>query len=71
MSDRNDFIRSNWLIRYVSTLAVVTMGVKKNFDLVLAAIAPLDVKMLVYLSSARSSAILLCLSATNLYIQIG
>ena len=31
-------------------IVVVTKGVKKNFDVVLAAIAALEVRMLVYLS---------------------
>jgi len=52
---------------YVSILVVVNKDVKKNFDVVLAAIAALEVNMLVCILST----FLLCLSATSLYVQIG
>ena len=42
----------------------------KDFDVVLAAVASLEVKMLVVCLSAMSSIILLCPSVMSLYIQI-
>ena len=52
-------------------LVVVTKGVKKNFDVVLAAIAALEIRMLVCVClSAISSNILLCLYTMSFYVLI-
>ena len=55
---------------YVSIWEVVTKDIVKDLDVVLAAIAALEVRMLVCFLSATSSTIFLCLSVTSLYAQI-
>ena len=50
---------------------VVTKGNNKNFDVDLAAIAALEVRMLVCFSVGNKFHHFLCLSVTSLYVQIG
>ena len=59
MSVRDMFICSKRLIfLYVSIFVVFTKNVVKDFDVVLAAIAALEVRMLILCLSATSSTIL-------------
>ena len=52
-------------------LAVITNDIGKDSEIVLAAIAALKLKCWSVFMSAMSSTILLCLSVTSLYAQIG
>ena len=53
---------------YVSMLVVVTNFIVKEFDVVLAAIVALEVRMLVHYLSATSSILLLSMSVCNEFI---
>ena len=55
---------------YVSILVVVTKDVVNDADIFVAAIAALEVRMLVCFLSATSSTIFVCLSITSLYFQM-